>query len=211
MPSYITHEAVLRELEDQFPDKKWDEAMVYRWCQQIETLYIADPDAMWKYMEIPLNVVNNSKFYLPDNLYKLLDVFDKNNNNVRVRYNRQGNVVKNLYNFEGDVIWVNYIGTPMNTKTCIPYIHETHFIACVTLCQLNGFKAESLYTQSGINLSTYNTWEQRFDGMIQAPKADVRDWGAQEFADMTIIMGDEIPKIGFQPLAHKYTNNATSV
>jgi len=207
---YITHEPILEGLRVKYKNKKWNERFVFRWCQQIETLHIADPDSMWKYLEIPL-AVTQGKFYLPDNLYKLLDVYDKNSNSKRVRYNRQGKLIKQLIDFEEDVIWINYIGTPMDLKSCMPLIDANHYIACETLCIINGFAEEAMFSQSGLNQNEYQDLKLRFDNQIQAPKSDMRNWGSQDFADMVIIMGDEIPKIGFQPLANNYTNNATIV
>ena len=203
--TYITHRAILDELESKFPTKSWDEEDVLKWCQQVETIYVADPDSMWKYLEIPLNVVKG-KVLLPANLYKLLDVYDHENYDTRVRYNRQGKILKQLVGYEKDVVMINYVGTPID-EDCIPLITEDHYPACETFCKINNFEVDALYGE--ISQGIYGDWKTRFDGMIQGVKGGFRDWGAQEYADMTIIMGNEIPKIGYQPLAHKYTGNGT--
>jgi len=204
---YITHEAILLELEEKLPMKKWNEEQVYRWCQQVETLYVADPDSMVLYRQIPLNVVRN-QVYLPENLYKLLDVFEyiSESNQKRVRFNRNknGKVIKQLINYDKDVVWINYIGTPMNDD-CMPLIDVDHFPACETLCKINAFEGDALYGE--ISQAVFMDWKDRYDGMIQGVKGGVKNWTAQDFAEMTVIMGNEIPKIGFMPLANNFTGN----
>ncbi len=208
----ITHEVILEDLREKFPNKDWNEESIYRWCQQTETIYIADPDSMVRYLEIPIDVTGG-KVQLPANLYKLLDVYDNRDGNARrVRYNRMKSVLKQLVNesdsrkYDGDVIWLNYIGTALDSN-CMPLIDENHFPSCETLCKINGFELEATYGE--INMSIYMDWKQRFDGMIQGAKSDIRDWDSQTWKDLLVIHGNEIPKIGYQPLAHKYTNNGT--
>lgn len=201
----ITHLAVLEELENKFKHKQWDEEDVYKWCQQVETLYIADPDSMWKYVNINLPVIHGSVM-LPMNLYKLLDVFDPETKK-RVRFNRMSKVLKQLVNYDKDTISINYIGTPINDE-CMPTINEDHIIACETLCKINGFEGEVLYGE--INQNVYYDWKKRFDGMIQGAKGGFKDWSAQDFGDMMIIQGNEIPRIGYQPLVTKYYGNETT-
>jgi hypothetical protein len=195
----ITHLAVLEELEGKFKNKQWDEEDVYRWCQQVETLYIADPDSMWKYLNIHLPV-SGGRVLLPANLYKLDDVFDPETKK-RVRFNRAGKVLKQLINYDCDTIAINYIGTPIN-KDCMPVINEDHIMACETFCKISGFEGDALYNELNYNL--YQDWKVRFDGMIQGVKGGFKDWSAQDYGDMMTIMGNEIPRIGYQPLVTKY-------
>ena len=110
-------------------------------------------------------------------------------------------VIKQLIDFDGDTVALNYIGTPIDDE-CIPLIHEDHFPACEALCKINGFEGDVLY--GDINQGVYQDWKQRFDGMIQGVKGGFRDWSAQDFEDMMTIHGNEIPKIGRQPLANNY-------
>ena len=195
MESFITHVAVLDELEGKFKSVKWNEEDVMRWCQMVETIYVADPDAMWRFEDIQLKIVKG-KFVLPVNCYKLIDVFDPETQQ-RVRFNRQNRVIKQLINYKKDVIAINYIGTPID-KDCLPMIHEDHFPACETFCKINNFEELALYNE--INQGIFNDWKVRFDGQIQGVKGGFRDWGSQEFGDMMVIHGNEIPRIGFMPL-----------
>jgi len=199
MSQLITHKAVLDELEGKFKDKIWDEEDVYRWCQQVEVLYIADPDSMWSYVNINL-AVTSGKVLLPANLYKLTDVFDPETKK-RVRFNRMGKVLKQLIDYTKDTISINYIGTPIDDD-CMPTIDEDHIIACETLCKINGFESDLLYGE--INQNLYYDWKNRFDLMCQSAKGGYRNWSAQDFGDMMTIQGNEIPRIGYQPLVTKY-------
>lgn len=199
----LTYETVLQDLEEKFPEKTWNEESIYRWCCQVNTVYIADPDSMVKFLEVPIKVIKG-KAKLPENLYKLLDVFDNTEpkNPKRVRYNRTKTVLKGLVNYDKDVIWINFVGTALN-KDCIPLIDESHLPACESFCKINGFESDMLYGE--INQNLYMDWKQRFDGQIQGCKSDIRDWTAQTWEDLLVIHGNEIPKIGSQPLANNYT------
>jgi len=199
MSNYITHKAVLESLEQKFPEKKWDEEDVYKWCQQVQLLLVADPDALWMYKNIHLPVISG-KVELPSNLYKLIDVFDPETND-RVRYNRRNKTLKKLIDFSKDVIAINFIGNPIDDN-CMPLINEDYVFACETFCKINGFENDMLYNK--INQNVYFDWTNRFDGMLQGAKGSFVDWGAQEFGEMMVIMGNEIPKIGYQPLATTY-------
>ncbi len=199
MDNFITHLPILEELEGKFKNKQWNEQDVLRWCQQVETLYVADPDAMFFYMNIHLTVTAG-KVMLPSNLYKLQDVYDPETE-ARVRYNRQGMVLKQLVDYDKDTIAVNYVGTPIDAD-CMPMIHEDHYPACETFCKIQGFESDVLYNE--INQGIYQDWKVRFDGMIQGVKGGFRDWSSQEFGNMTVIMGNEIPKIGYMPLSQNF-------
>jgi len=199
MDNMINHVPILEELEKKFKDKTWDEEDVLRWCQQVETIYVADPDAMWKFMDIRVEV-RGGRVMLPSNLYKLIDVYDPDTSKP-VRFNRTGMVIKQLIGYRKKAIALNYIGTPVD-KDCIPLINEDHFSACETLCKINGFEVDALYND--INQGMYQDWKQRFDGMIQGVKGGFRNWSAQEFNDMVTIQGNEIPRVGRQPLLNNY-------
>ena len=199
MAQLITHLPILEELESKFKHKEWNEEMILRWCQQVETIYIADPDTMWAYNEMHFDI-NGGKVMLPANLYRLIDVYDPETKK-RVRFNRTGTVIKQLVNYKKDVIAINYIGTPID-EDCLPLIYEDHYPACETFCKIQGFENEVLFGE--INLTIYMDWKKRFDGMIQGVKGGFKNWTSQDFGDMMTIHGNEIPKIGYQPLSHKY-------
>ena len=84
----------------------------------------------------------------------------------------------------------------------MPTINEDHFAACETFCKINAFEVDALYGE--INQGLYGDWKTRFDGMIQSAKGGFKDWSAQDYADMMTIHGNEIPRIGFQPLMNNY-------
>ena len=205
----ITYEVVLQDLQEKFPNKVWNEESIFRWTCQTESIYIADPDSMVKFLEVPLNVVSG-KVILPGNLYKLMDVYDNENKEtpIRIRYNRQRSVLKQLIardnqKYDKNVVWINFIGTALNSD-CIPLIDENHYPACLTYCQIQGFEYEALYGE--INMTVYMDWKQRFDGMIQGCKSDIRDWSSQDWEHMLVVMGNEIPRIGPMDLAHNFAN-----
>ena len=200
MNNYITHEVILEELEKKFPNKNWDEEDVLRWCQQVETIYVADPDTMWMYKEIVLPV-NVGKVKLPPNIFRLLDVYDPDTD-LRVRFNKRGMILKQLIDYQKDTIAINYIGTPIDKDNdYLPLIYETHYPACETFCKIQGFEYDALYGE--LNQNLYFDWKNRFDVMIQSVKGDYKHWTTDDFNAMVTIMGDEIPKIGFMQLIHK--------
>ena len=171
----------------------------------VETIYIADPDSMWKYLDITLPV-SSGRVLLPANLYKLVDVFNPKTKE-RVYFNRTGKVLKQLIDYTEPTVSINYIGTPIDDD-CIPTINEDHLPACEVFCKINAFEVDALYSE--INQNVYADWKVRFDNMIQGVKGGFRDWSAQEYEDMMTIQGDTIPRIGPMPLANNFYGRNTS-
>jgi len=99
-----------------------------------------------------------------------------------------------------DIVYINYIGTPLDGD-CIPMIDRNHQAACETYCRIQAFEEDLLLGK--IHQSLYFDWKQRFDGMIQGAKGGFDSWDRDDWAHMLIIMGDKIPKIGHMKLAHK--------
>lgn len=209
MNSYITHDVILKSLRRNFKSIEFDEEDVLNWCQEVETLYVADPNAMVKYLEIPLNVTNTRRVKIPTNNFKLLDVYapaeynyqGRSNRQRRVNFREQARYIVLDNDYDHDRVMINYIGTPLDDDTCLPLINADHQPACETFCKINAFEEHSAFNKISVNL--YHDWKQRFDGMIQGVKGGVRGWSRDKFAKMTIIMGDKLPRIGFMTLAHR--------
>ena len=187
----------MSKLSQIFKLKQFDEEDILNWCQEVETIYIADPDSMAQYMEIPLEVTNGI-VQLPSNIYKMLDVYNNPRDNARLTF-RKVNQRLTVSNYADPVLYINYIGTPLN-EDCIPLIHEDHQPACETYCKINAYAEEMLLGK--INQNEYADWKIRFDGMIQSAKGSYRDYDNERLRKMDIILGSQIPKIGFMPLAH---------
>lgn len=199
MTNYITYEDVLSSLENQHKNTTFQDENILNWCMDVETIFIADPDSMWKYLEIPLSVVSQ-KVALPSNLYKLIDVYDPEDPNIRIPYHRRGSVLLVNENYNKDTVSINYAGTPLDRDTCMPLIYVSHKPACEVYCKIQHYEEDVLLAK--VNQNIYFDWKQRFDNMIQSAKVNFENWGAQEFNHMTIIHGNELPRIGFTPLAH---------
>ena len=209
---YITHEVIYTSLQRNFSGVDINEEDVLNWCQEVETIYVADPDAMVQYLRIPLAVSGQRRVKLPSNIYKLLDVYEYNDNpdynSLRIGYRKlAGHIILNKDPKEKRVM-INYIGTPLD-ENCMPLINSDHQPACETYCKINLFEEKALNNR--INQNLYFDWKQRFDGMIQGVKGGVRGWDRQKWAKMTIVMGDELPHIGFMPLANNDIFNSDQV
>jgi hypothetical protein len=195
---FITHEVIYNKLITLFKAKDFDEEDVMNWCQEVETVYVADPNAMLRYEEIPLTIAYASgKVLLPVNIYKLRDVYNKDQKALKHRRNGRYLIVNNAN--VGDVIYINYIGTPIDERG-IPMIHKDHQPACETYCKIQAYQEDAL--NNTINMNIYNDFQVRFDGMCQAAKGGFRSWDSDRFQKMNIILGNQIPRIGYMPLSH---------
>ncbi len=194
---FINHKTILTSLERTFKEKQFDEEDILNWCQEVETLYIADPSSMVAYMEIPL-AVSNFKVVLPSNIYKIRDVYFNKESYGRIAFQQIG-IYLSVPNYTEDKLYINYVGTPLD-KDCLPLIHKDHQAACETYCKINSFEEDALLGQ--INMSVFADWKQRFDGMIQSAKVSFRDWDNSRYERMNIIMGSQIPRVGYVPMAN---------
>jgi hypothetical protein len=183
-------------LERVFKEKQFDEEDILNWCQEVETLYIADPDGMVMFQEVPIEV-DNGIALLPPNIYKLKDVYQKKGGQRRVSFRHIKSYLR-IPDYKG-IVYLNYIGTPLDDD-CYPLIHKDHQAACETYCKINSFEEDMMTGK--INSNVFFDWKQRFDGMIQGAKVSFRDWDGERYEQMNIIIGSQIPKIGFVPMAN---------
>jgi len=196
---FITHEVIYNQLLTVFKNKSFDEEDILNWCQEVETIYVANPDDMLRYEQIPLTVQSSNRTLLPTNMYKLIDVYNKSNQALSHYRNGRYLIIKNSK--VGDEFFINYVGTPIDERG-IPMIHKDHQPACETYCKIQAFQEEALNRTIDMNL--YNNWQERFDGMCQSAKGGFRSWDSQRFQRMNIILGNQIPRIGFMPLSHTH-------
>ena len=185
---YISHKTILANLQRNFKHKQFDEEDILNWCQEVEVLYVADPDAMVQYLQVPLTVGSNRRVQLPSNIYKLQAVYEfdekPENQNQRIHYRRLPNTVVLNKDPKNPVVLVNYIGTALDSD-CLPQIDRNHQPACETWCKIQEFEEEALHGK--IDRTLYFDWKQRFDGQIQAVKGGVDKWDDQDWAKMTMI------------------------
>lgn len=207
---WISHKVVFTNLQRIFKKKTFQEEDILNWCQEVEQLFVSDPDAMVQYLEIPLHVNSNRRVLLPSNVFKLIDVYEPtdvsgyNGTPAHVGFRKMpGGIVINR-DVEGDRVMINFWGTPLDDD-CMPLIERVHQPACETYCKIQAFEEDM--TMNKINQNLYFDWKQRFDGQIQGVKGGVEGWSSQDWAKMTIVMGDMLPKIGYMPLAHLDINN----
>lgn len=207
---WISHKVVFTNLQRIFKKKAFQEEDILNWCQEVEQLFVSDPDAMVQYLRIPLNVNSNRRVILPSNVFKLIDVYEPVDVNqpdetgLHIGFRKMpGGLVINR-DIEGNRVMINFWGTPLDDD-CMPLIQRAHQPACETYCKIQSFEEDMALGK--INQNLYFDWKQRFDGQIQGVKGGVEGWSSEDWAKMTIVMGDMLPRIGYMPLAHLDINN----
>lgn len=207
---WISHKVVFANLQRNFKKKVFQEEDVLNWCQEVEQIFVSDPDSMVQYLQIPLDINSNRRIQIPSNCFKLIDVYRPLDSGIlynelpHVGFRRiPGGIIINQ-DVDNNRIMINYWGSPLD-ENCMPMIDRNHQPACETYCKIQAFEEDVLLNK--INQNLYFDWKERYDGMIQGVKGGFDNWSSEDFAKMTIVMGDMLPKIGYMPLAHLDINN----
>ena len=167
---YTDHLDIMTRLASFITQKNVQEADIMEWCQQAEVEFIKDMTSFWKYLNVKLQVKNNTA-QLPCNVFRILDVFSSpDNNQSRISYGGNRGFIF-LPDYNNDYIYINFIGTPINDDG-MPMIAKGHEQACETYCLLRMFAEDSIYRKIDPNL--YNLWEQKFQGQVTNIKQSVR-------------------------------------
>lgn len=161
---------------------------------------------MAKYLKQPLPVVT-SKVALPTNLYRLLAVYDDNDQHTR--HNNNGAYLFDLVDYYGNAfdddteIYIDYVGLILDDQ-CRPMIHESHVAACETFCKLQAFEEE--YAMGKFSPRMYEQWMQALPGQIQASRgSNYRQFTKEHLNHLNVIRGNMFPRLESTPLRDEQT------
>lgn len=189
--------------------KKFFEDDFLAWCQVVETQIVPDVDFMVNYEEVGI-VYTNNMLPLPCNIYRILDVFDSNEE--LLFYENNGSYLYGLKDDNGisvaedTTIYLNYIGTSIDLVTGTPLCLKGHEFVCETYCKLQAYEEDVALKNFAPDM--YALWQGSLPGLIAAAKQDVyRHMDRSQVNNRVIIRGNMIPRIGTLELSHNMFRN----
>ncbi len=204
---FISPEVIQADLSRVYKRKHFDIDDIVEWCGIAETRYIKDIDLMCPVYEVPLSIVNGSAL-LPCNVYRLLDVYDGYGSLISFTKNSSGAYIGNFkYNgqtnaYTEDIIYINYMGTPVEETTGYPLIIKGHENACEMFCKIRSFEEDAVL--GNISYSVIDRWENRFSGLLaHVAQNPYKQKTQQAIKELDYIRGDMFPSIGKVVLAHQ--------
>lgn len=136
---YTTVENIVARVSDKIRGKDFNVETFVQWCAECTIEVIGNPLSMMNYKKVKL-LVRNAKAELPCNVYRLLDVFNRNDSRI-TQYENDGDhiIFSSRQPFDTDelgnqCVYVNYLGIAVDPKTGYPYILRGHELACEAYC-----------------------------------------------------------------------------
>jgi hypothetical protein len=200
---YVTHNVILANLSRIFKSKKFQPDDIMEWCQIYMNQYAKDVEMMVHYVEVgldvPLTGSEANRVYTPCNIFRLLDVYDSGGN--RIEYSFNGSYIFLPAGNTLSVIYLNYIGTPVDEEG-IPLIPKPYINGAEVFCKVKAFEEDMM--QGRISAGMYELWNQQLSGMTANAKNDFRFKDQHALDKLNIIKGNLIPVIANIKLSNKY-------
>jgi len=203
---YTDHRRIMASLSSILKGKTLDESDVLEWCMECERNYIKDPEWMFYYTRIPLEVTgaNTETVYatLPCNVIRLLDVYQSETATTPVRVNNTGVRIFLPQNYPSDAVYVNFTGGPVDLDTGMPLILIGHEEAC------KAYVVKQMYYEDFLNNAIdYNRWAyivQDFQNKCTASRNStwIMNRTRDQMEDLPRISMNMIRMIGDQQLYH---------
>jgi len=203
---FIDSSTIAGRLNAQFKTIHFDPYLVGEYCARVEIEHVCDPDLMWRFREVPLTIGFEKMVLMPCNVYKIEDLYDDSDNHLTFDktnthlFNIRDKATDVEYE-EGDVVYINYIGVPVDKDTGQVLIPAGHEIACETFCKIMFFEEDRM-----LGIGDPNYWENLnvlFSNQVMAVRSDYRHTTNEHLQKINIIRGNMLSSIGRMPLAHE--------
>jgi hypothetical protein len=196
---YVSHHVIHADIARVYKSKSIDINDIMEWCAQVDTRYITDVDKMVLYLQVPLTVdTDNHQALLPCNVFRILDVYD--DDDEIVSFYNNGTYIILPEDYVDESVYINYVGTAI-ADNGEPLIIKGHENACETFCKLRLFEEDM--TLGRFPAQIWIMWDNQFSGQCSASMNDFRHFSREYFNKLNVIQGNMIPKIGQLPLYHK--------
>jgi len=167
---FIRPEEIMMDLSRTYKNKNFSLHDIIEWCMQVETEHICDVDIMNKY--VLTTEIANGKIVLPNNVYRILSIYD--DNNVPLRKSAvSGIYIHGLSEYNGKILNVEFLGVPLDDD-CMPLIAASHKMACMQYVIMQLFAEEADYDISKWKMQSFR--KEEFSAMVTAAKQGYREW-----------------------------------
>lgn len=202
---YITAEHIMARLSQKHKQKNFSINEIVQWSAECSIEIVGNPDVMAPYRGVELKI-EQFKALLPCNVYRLLDVYDNNDNRIDNYANDGIHIIFQSgqqfnTNDDGDqVVKVNYIGINVDTKTGYPLIPRGHELACEAYCVYNLYYEDFLTGK--INGNAWSYIDNAKMIQCEAAKGGFRHYSNDDMKKYLNVVMNMIPNMKRIPMYH---------
>jgi hypothetical protein len=202
---YVTAESIMARLAMKIRSKDFTIDEIVQWCAECTIEIINAPLAMYNYTKVKL-IVQNHKALLPCNVYRLLDVFNYGNHRIKQYYNDGTHInfgFSQVYDNDTDgnqVIYINFLGIAVDTKTGYPFILRGHELACEAYCTKQLYRED--FFQGKINQAVWREITDESSLQCAAANNGIRHHSNDDMRQMLLQVHNMIPRMKEIPMFH---------
>lgn len=175
---YTTVENIHARVSSINKRKAFDILDCVEWCAELELDLLGDVDRMADFFMVEC-VVTDNQALLPCNMYRLKDVLYSDNTR-RTDYYSTGQYLNFLPGTSFDtndddesVVYINYKGLPVDSKTNYPLISRNHILAAQAYCMYKLYYED--YLNGDIDENRWRTLEEHKIIQCEAARNGFRD------------------------------------
>jgi hypothetical protein len=201
---YITAEQIMAKIARDYKGLEFEPADIVEWCAEAEA-NIGEFESMQRYENMPVEIINSIAL-LPCNVFRLLQVRmqgqpvpNYENNGTYLSFGR--NSFTNATSQQAAspsltgrlLVYLDYIGIPMDEKTNMPAIMDGHQEACYWYC-LTKLLLEK-YMTNQIDHTRWQFLNDRYGHYVQKAKSSMRFTSRDDMDKIMMIMYNMVPKV----------------
>ncbi len=190
---YIDHTVILAMLTRDFPNKQWDEANVIEWCQHVENNILGNVDAMVRYIDYPVKVING-RAQIPCFAHKVFSYSKTKDTHVDVSTRKFENYLSVYDDIKHGEIFLSFVGMPIDLETGSPLILKGHEDICYWFC-VKSAHTEAYFTGE----LDHSRWEY-MDAKVAMYSTEVlqslRDFDEKDYKNLSFILGTNVGHLG---------------
>jgi hypothetical protein len=170
----------------------FDELTIMRWCAEITTEIVSDPENFFLVEGQPIGVPRNNMVSTPINMVKMVSVYDTSTGE-KIPFRHVGNYLHLNDNNGGRSVSVDYYAIPVDEEG-FPLINEGFERACMAYCTMNMYRED--YMENRIDVNRWHTLESDNESEMLAAAASWKNIDRNYVKDlMDIMVNDGYKKI----------------
>lgn len=200
---FISPEAIFDRMSILYKRVEFDRLAVIELCADCMVNVIKDSSTMALFEDIGITMTNNM-VKLPCNVFRILDVFDEDENQLEFKTN--GDYLYDIIDESGDaiedgtIVYLNYRGIPVDEDGMI-VIPEWFQIPCETYCKIKLLEEDVGYGKFDKDL--WMLWNTQIPGQIVAARNNFRLSSRKSIDDLNLIKYNMLQKIGDLPIIQR--------
>lgn len=193
---YISYEAVLDELNKNYPDDSWSKNKVHDWCAQMEIEIMRHVKYFVIFQDAKFPVKNKRQFELPCTATDIKDI-RKSDNKTRVKILTQmGKSIHFTKPIDDEFVYVDFRGAPVDQDGNV-LILASHIRLCEKYCVKQEYRPR--FYKGELPQQVWQDIEFEFSAAMDEAEQSLQYYTAADYDEVEKITTSLLPTIGRQP------------